>query len=120
MENNKKYVELLWADKYDKFEKGERVLIEKPNLPFQVVETINRPRLKDLEGGIFNPSQYYPESKYPENYPKDWKNKLIWGDNKLIMSSLIKQGWAGKINLIYIDGRFKLLMQQFTEDLMRS
>jgi len=106
MENNKKYVELLWADKYDKFEKGERVLIEKPNLPFQVVETINRPRLKDLEGGIFNPSQYYPESKYPENYPKDWKNKLIWGDNKLIMSSLIKQGWAGKINLIYIDPPF--------------
>lgn len=106
MENNKKYVELLWADKYDKFEKGERVIIEKPNLPFQVVETINRPRLKDLEGGIFNPSQYYPESKYPENYPKDWKNKLIWGDNKLVMSSLIKQGWAGKINLIYIDPPF--------------
>ena len=39
MENNKKYVELLWANKYDKFEKGERVPIEKPNLPFQVVET---------------------------------------------------------------------------------
>ena len=105
MENNKKYVELLWADKYDKFEKGERVLIEKPNLPFQVVETINRPRLKDL-GEILDQLQYYPESKYPENYPEDWKNKLIWGDNKLIMSSLIKQGWAGKINLIYIDPPF--------------
>jgi len=39
-ENNKKYVELLWADKYDKFEKGEKLPIEKPNLPFQVVETI--------------------------------------------------------------------------------
>ena len=106
MENNKKYVELLWADKYDKFEKGERVLIEKPNLPFQVVETINRPRLKDLEGGLFDPSKIFPEDKYPENYPKDWKNKLIWGDNKLVMSSLIKQGWAGKINLIYIDPPF--------------
>ncbi len=106
MENNKKYVELLWANKYDKFEKGERVPIEKPNLPFQVVETVNRPRLKDLEGGLFDPSQFYPENKYPDNYPKDWKNKLIWGDNKLIMSSLIKQGWAGKINLIYIDPPF--------------
>lgn len=105
MENNKKYVELLWADKYDKFEKGERVLIEKPNLPFQVVETINRPRLKEL-GEILDQLQYYPESNYPENYPEDWKNKLIWGDNKLIMSSLIKQGWAGKINLIYIDPPF--------------
>jgi DNA modification methylase len=106
MENNKKYVELLWADKYNKFERGEILPIEKPNLPFQVVETINRPRLKDLEGGLFDSSQIFPEDKYPKNYPKDWKNKLIWGDNKLIMSSLIKQGWAGKINLIYIDPPF--------------
>jgi len=106
MENNKKYVELLWASKYNKFERGERLPIEKPNLPFQVVETINRPRLKDLEGGLFDPSQFYPENKYPDNYPKDWKNKLIWGDNKLVMSSLIKQGWAGKTNLIYIDPPF--------------
>ena len=106
MENNKKYVELLWASKYNKFERGERLPIEKPNLPFQVVETINKPRLKDLEGGLFDSSQFYPESKYPENYPIDWKNKLIWGDNKLVMSSLIKQGWAGKINLIYIDPPF--------------
>jgi len=106
MENNKKYVELLWAEKYNKFEKGERVPIEKPNLPFQVVETVNRPRLKDFEDGLFDSSQIFPEDKYPENYPIDWKNKLIWGDNKLIMSSLIKQGWAGKINLIYIDPPF--------------
>jgi len=106
MAENKKYVELLWAEKYDRYEKGEKISIEKPNLPFQVVETVNKPRLKDLEGGLFDPSQFYPESKYPENYPKDWKNLLVWGDNKLVMSSLIKQGWAGKINLIYIDPPF--------------
>jgi len=103
---NKKYVELLWYQKYDKFDKGEKIPIEKPNLPFQVVETINKPRLKDLEGGLFDPSKFYPENEYPKNYPKDWKNLLIWGDNKLVMSSLIKQGWAGKINLIYIDPPF--------------
>ena len=101
MENNKKYVELLWADKYDKFKKGERVLTEKPNLPFQVVETINKPRIK---GGII--ASLFPEDEWPKDYPKDWKNLLIWGDNKLVMSSLIKQGWAGKINLIYIDPPF--------------
>jgi len=106
MTNNKKYVELIWDQKYDKLEKGEKIPIEKPNLPFQVVETVNKPRLKDLEGGLFDPSQFYPENEYPENYSKDWKNKLIWGDNKLVMSSLIKQGWAGKINLIYIDPPF--------------
>ncbi len=106
MADGKKYVELHWAEKYDKYEKGEKLPIEKPNLPFQVVETVNKPRLKDLEGGLFDPDKFYPESKYPENYPKDWKNLLIWGDNKLVMSSLIKQGWAGKINLIYIDPPF--------------
>ncbi|MCK4395849.1 site-specific DNA-methyltransferase [candidate division WOR-3 bacterium] len=101
MANNKKYVELLWHQKYDKFDRGEKIPIEKPNLPFQVVETVNKPRIK---GGYA--ISLFPEDEYPENYPKDWKNLLIWGDNKLVMSSLIKQGWAGKINLIYIDPPF--------------
>jgi len=104
--DNKKYVELIWSDKYDRFEKGQKTPIEKPNLPFQVVETINKPRIKDLESGLYEPDQVYPENEYPANYPKDWKNLLIWGDNKLVMSSLLKQGWAGKINLIYIDPPF--------------
>ena len=101
MKDNKKYVELIWQQKYDRFEKGHKIPIEKPNLPFQVVETINKPRIK---GGYAVP--LFPEDKWPENYPKEWKNLLIWGDNKLVMSSLIKQGWAGKINLIYIDPPF--------------
>lgn len=49
---------------------------------------------------------YHQSGFKPEEYPKDWKNLLVWGDNKLVMSSLIKQGWAGKINLIYIDPPF--------------
>ncbi len=98
---NKKYVELLWAGKYDKYEKGEKIPIERPNLPFQVVETVNKPRIK---GGFTAP--LFPEDQWPKDYPKDWKNLLIWGDNKLVMSSLIKQGWAGRINLIYIDPPF--------------
>ncbi len=101
MTNNKKYVELLWYGKYDNVEVGNKVPVERPNLPFQVVETINEPRMKEYEGQMF-----FPKSEYPENYPEDWKNLLIWGDNKLVMSSLLKQGWAGKINLIYIDPPF--------------
>ena len=101
MDENKKYVELIWHQKYDKLELGEKIPIEKPNLPFQTVETVNKPRIK---GGITAP--LFPEDEWPKDYPKDWKNLLIWGDNKLVMSSLIKQGWAGKINLIYIDPPF--------------
>ena len=101
MANNKKYVELIWDQKYDKLEKGEKTPIEKPNLPFQVVETVNKPRIK---GGYT--ISLFPEDEYPKDYPTDWKNLLIWGDNKLVMSSLIKQGKAGTINLIYIDPPF--------------
>jgi DNA modification methylase len=33
-------------------------------------------------------------------------NKIIWGDNLLIMQALISQGWEGQIDLIYIDPPF--------------
>lgn len=101
MAENKKYVELIWHQKYDKIDLGKKMPIEKPNLVLQKVETINEPRIKgDKTAWVF------PEDEWPKDYPKDWKNMLIWGDNKLVMSSLIKQGWAGKINLIYIDPPF--------------
>jgi adenine specific DNA methylase Mod len=99
--NNKKFVELIWNGKYKEFELKHKTPFDRPNLPFQVVETINMPRIK---GGITAP--LFPEDEWPKNYPKDWKNLLIWGDNKMVMSSLLKQGWAGKINLIYIDPPF--------------
>ena len=101
MEKDEKYVELLWHDKYKKIELSHKTPIDYTNLPFQVVETVNKPR---SNGGIN--TSLFPEDEWPENYPNDWRNKLIWGDNKLVMSSLLKQGWAGKINLIYIDPPF--------------
>ena len=33
-------------------------------------------------------------------------NRLIWGDNLLVMQALLSQGYEGKINLIYIDPPF--------------
>ncbi len=101
MEKDEKYVELLWYDKYTKINLSNRSPIDYPNLPFQVIETVNKPRPK---GGLN--TSLFPEEKWPDRYPIDWKNKLIWGDNKLVMSSLLKQGWAGKITLIYIDPPF--------------
>ncbi len=54
MENNKKYTEFLWNGKYPEnwfkefFEliKKTTINIEKPNLAFEKVETINQPRVK--------------------------------------------------------------------------
>ena len=116
MKNNnrkdKKYTELIWADKYKDFiHPKKKTEIERITLPFQLTETINEPRLKEYEASLGR--MFYPKAEYPKNYPEDWKNKLIWGDNKIVMESLLRgdkssgiPSMAGKINLIYIDPPF--------------
>jgi hypothetical protein len=37
---------------------------------------------------------------------KDWQNLIFHGDNKEILSTLIAEGYRGKIDLIYIDPPF--------------
>ncbi|MHA1612330.1 MAG: site-specific DNA-methyltransferase [Promethearchaeota archaeon] len=42
----------------------------------------------------------------PNEIPKNnWKNMLIWGDNKIVMSSLLEK-FVGKVDLVYIDPPF--------------
>jgi len=72
--------ELVWPGKYR--EDGELTEAPRANLPFQVVE-------------VFNQSAD----------PAAWRNKLICGDNLLVMGSLLED-FAGKIDLIYIDPPF--------------
>lgn len=73
---------------------GKRTSVDRIILPFQEVEIINQPREKQ-----------FTLKSLPSNYPSDWKNMLIWGDNKWVLSSLL-QNYAGKVNLIYIDPPF--------------
>jgi adenine-specific DNA-methyltransferase len=77
--------ELVWPNK--------RKEVERMELPFQTIETINLPR------GIRQ------EDLFSKGGQEGWKNRLIWGDNLLIIGSLLKE-FAGKINLIYIDPPF--------------
>ena len=87
--------ELVWAGKYD--ERGNLRPVERTILPFQVVETVNEPKA-DRER-----VQRELLTKQSEDGP--WRNRLIWGDNKFVMASLLPK-FAGKINLIYIDPPF--------------
>ncbi|MEM4067874.1 MAG: DNA methyltransferase [Candidatus Micrarchaeaceae archaeon] len=75
------------------FWKNKRTEVEKIPLPFQTVETINlgRKTIGTLEA-------YRGEDS-------EWTNKLIWGDNIYVLSSLLPK-FAGKIKLIYIDPPF--------------
>ena len=91
-------VELLWNGKTDE--------VENTVLPFQTIEHIDEPRSdikKENQMLLFDQSG---------RQIKGWTNKLIWGDNKLILSSL-KNGplrkqieAEGGLKLIYIDPPF--------------
>lgn len=96
--------ELVWPGKYD--QDGIRREVERLNLPFQIIETINESRAtreakKRPQTSLFD----VWEGKEGETFEEGWRNKLIWGDNLLVMGSLLEK-FAGKIDLIYIDPPF--------------
>ncbi len=82
---------------------GKPKHVERISLPFQTVETINESRAtreRDT-GALFSDSTPLTGDREPATR----RNQLIWGDNKLVMSSLLDQ-FAGKVNLVYIDPPF--------------
>ncbi len=96
--DDKREVELVWNGKTDE--------VTNTVLPFQVIEQVDEPRSEEhkrLQSSLFDTSG---------RQIKGWTNKLIWGDNKLILSSL-KNGplreeieEQGGLKLIYIDPPF--------------
>jgi len=91
-------VELVWNGKTNE--------VTNTVLPFQVIEQIDEPR-SDAKFG--NQNSLFDASG---RQITGWTNKLIWGDNKLILSSL-KNGplrkeieAQGGLKLIYIDPPF--------------
>ena len=93
---DKREVELVWN--------GKTRDVCTTVLPFQTLEHVDEPRTETkTQGDMF-------DSRGRQR--KGWSNKLIWGDNKLILSSL-KAGAlrqqiedAGGLKLIYIDPPF--------------
>ncbi len=97
---DKREVELVWN--------GKTSEVTNVVLPFQVIEQVDEPR---AEGDSrLQPSLFEMDARGRQL--KGWTNKLIWGDNKLILSSL-KNGplreeieRQGGLKLIYIDPPF--------------
>ena len=95
--------ELVWP--------GKRTQVERIALPFQVVETINQSRATREQMPML--AGLPPLFEGQTTADTSWKNKLIWGDNKYVMASLLQgdpsiglEPLAGKIDLIYIDPPF--------------
>ena len=98
--DDKREVELVWNGKSSEF---SNVV-----LPFQTIENVDEPRADRSEDTAPQFSLFDERGRQL----KGWTNKLIWGDNKLILSSL-KNGplreeieKQGGLKLIYIDPPF--------------
>jgi 16S rRNA G966 N2-methylase RsmD len=95
---------LVWPGKYN--EDGSRKEVPRVKLPFQVIKTINESRATREAKKAAQPTLFDVwEGKEGNTFEECWKNKLIWGDNLLVMCSLLEK-FAGKIDLIYIDPPF--------------
>jgi len=99
---DKREVELVWNDKTNE--------VCNVVLPFQTIEQVDEPRAEKPEDTKAQPDLFSTDSRGRQL--KGWTNKLIWGDNKLILSSL-KNGplrdeieRQGGLKLIYIDPPF--------------
>ena len=97
---DKREVELVWN--------GKTSEVCNVVLPFQVIEQVDEPRAEKPEDTALQMDLFDTRGRQM----KGWTNKLIWGDNKLILSSL-KNGplreeieKQGGLKLIYIDPPF--------------
>jgi adenine-specific DNA-methyltransferase len=95
--------ELVWP--------GKRTQVERVALPFQVVETVNQSRAAREQTPML--AGLPPPPLFEGRADSSWKNKLIWGENKYVVASLLHgdpsiglEPLAGKIDLIYIDPPF--------------
>jgi len=106
--------ELVWEGKYDEYGNRRVVDIAGCAMPMQKIETIDEPRSRAAAEGqielfektrarIRDESGRYPKKTNGAN--GDFRNRLIWGDNKLVMASLLAE-FKGRIDLIYIDPPF--------------
>ncbi len=91
--------ELVWDGKYDEYGRRREVDIAACALPMQRIETIDQPRSEAVAGGQFE--MFEKQNKRRD----DFRNRLIWGDNKLVLASLLAE-FKGRVDLIYIDPPF--------------
>lgn len=100
-----KDAQVVWPEKFDG--NGKIRAVQRWDLPFQIIEAVNETRAT-RESGSEGPQRNLFEvwSGNASNASNSvWKNKLIWGDNKYVMSSLLGT-LSGKVDLIYIDPPF--------------
>jgi adenine-specific DNA-methyltransferase len=75
--------ELVWEGKYDEFGNRREVDVADLAMPLQKIETIDEPRSRaEGQGELFDEKKAHSD---------DFRNRLIWGDNKLVVSALLNE-----------------------------
>ena len=115
-------VELVWP--------GKNRPVERVSLPFQTIERVNDVRRSQdaqaqlvsasIGGEVLEPNSEGDSRRgvdvagfdaetgradLPEWWTPGWRNRLIWGDNKHVLPSLLDE-FAGRVDLVYIDPPF--------------
>lgn len=93
--------ELVWDGKYDEYGRRREVDAASLAMPLQKIETVDEPRQRAEATGQLTMFEEQLDGKKRD----DFRNRLIWGDNKLVLASLLAK-FKGKIDLIYIDPPF--------------
>jgi adenine-specific DNA-methyltransferase len=114
------WTELVWDGKYDEYGRRRSVDVAGAACPGQKIETVDMPRSEhprlptalpiglmkietvDMPRSEALASGQTTLGELQTTMHDDFRNRLIWGDNKLVMASLLKE-FRGKIDLIYID-----------------
>ena len=78
--------ELVWEGKYDEYGNRRQVDIAGCAMPMQRIETVDQPRSEAAAKGEQGLLAFDKENTRLD----DFRNRLIWGDNKLVMASLFK------------------------------
>ncbi|MGQ9598818.1 MAG: DNA methyltransferase, partial [Anaerolineae bacterium] len=102
---SKMKTELVWEGKYDEYGNRRPVKLPASPLPLQRIETIDAP-LDARKAEAHQLGLPFQEEEFRQKaHRDDFRNMLIWGDNKLVIASLLDQ-FRGQVDLIYIDPPF--------------
>lgn len=91
--------ELVWEGKYDEYGNRREVDVAGAAMPMQKIETVDQPRSEAAATGQL--ALFERKTKRID----DFRNMLIWGDNKLALAALLRD-FKGCVDLIYIDPPF--------------
>jgi len=98
--------ELVWEGKYDEFGNRREVDAAACAMPMQKIETVDEPRQRAAaEGQTDMFEQKLMQVREAQPVWPGFRNRLVWGDNKLVMASLLRD-FRGKVDLVYIDPPF--------------